>query len=123
MNSFTRLVVAPAAGVLAAAFVGFGAAVASADPSPAPPVPGAPNSPSHGSLVDQPGDDGNSGWGYLPGGAGAQCENAWVVCGSDNNPPASNITPGHDDDNGWVSAPGQTGADCENPGVTCTDVG
>lgn len=123
MNAFTRLVLAPAAGAAAAMFLGFGAVAAWAEPTPPPPVPGSPNAPSHGSLVDQPNDSGDTGWGYLPNGAGAQCENAWVVCGSDDNPPVSSLGPGPDDAGGWVSAPDQTGADCDNPGVNCTDVG
>ncbi len=69
------------------------------------------------------GADGNSGWGYLPGGAGAQCQNSWVVCGSANNAPRSHLNPENYDAGGWVSAPGQTGAVCQNPGVVCTNVG
>jgi len=59
------------------AYIWLGAAAA---PAPQPPIPGTANAPSRGSLVDQPGNDGNSGWGYLPGGAGAQRQNPGVVC-------------------------------------------
>lgn len=123
-NTFARFTSCAPAACIAAAHIWLGAAAASAAaPSPQPPIPGTANAPSHGSLVDQPGNDGNSGWGYLPGGAGAQCQNSWVVCGSANNAPRSHLNPENYDAGGWVSAPGQTGAVCQNPGVVCTNVG
>lgn len=107
--------------VAVAALVWTGAPVALAD-DPAPPTPGSPNAPTHGSLVDVPNSGGDSGWGYLQQGTGQECENNWVVCGAPDNPPESNLSGSRDDSGGWVSDPGATGAQCDNPGVVCSDV-
>lgn len=121
MNKMLRAAHASAVCVVAAGFVGLGTFSAAAEPDPTP-VPGGPNAPTHGSLVDQPGDDGNSGSGYLPTGEGAECENGWVECGSYNNPAESDLGAANQDDGGWVDAPSGVGGECENEGVVCSDV-
>lgn len=124
MGNFQRLAHAGAICVVAAGLgIGAGVATAYPSPSPHPPTPGGPNAPTHGSLVDQPSADGNSGSGYLPHAEGAQCQNSWVVCGGYNNPPHSNLGPSRRDQGGWVNSPMGTGMECQNPGVVCTDVG
>ncbi len=117
-TTYARLfVLAPAMTALAAVNIWLGAATASAGPiapTPNPPIPGSANAPSRGSMANQPGNDGNTGWGFLPGGAGAQCQNRWVVCGGTYNPPSSSLAPENYDAGGFVSAPGQTGVVCQN---------
>ncbi|WP_131822108.1 hypothetical protein [Mycobacteroides saopaulense] len=89
------------------------------EPTTPIPGPGVGDGTRQSFTNQQPGRDGNTGWGTLPHGQGHACQNSWVFCDATGNPNRTDLPPGLTQGGGWVSAPDHTGATCQNTGVVC----